>query len=499
MTSKKDLCMRIARILSLTAMVLAVGAFAHYARNLFLKYPPVWPDEALWADTALNLLRRGEMGSHALAGTLMGIEHHNYMHPPLYFLYLAGWFRLWGPSLIIVRLSSIVAAVVVMVTTYFLGAKIGLDPWLSLLPPSLLAIDPVFLRSALVGRMDMLALALIVPALLVVVDGTGLTRPLAPRTAFSAGLLSGLAMLTHAIGLAAPLAVLPTSAIPAPRGKRATVILTMLAGLLVSLLPWAFYALQDPRSFLAQMGAQFARKGGTQPFTATGFTHGVLLSMGQYGWPLGLLAGLMWGVGLVGLFHAARLRKGLFVLPLCQILLLSPLATGEIWYPVYAVPLTALGVTHIMRQTELRLSPGLFVRALTLILVLSFARGNLIHLSSMQDALDRPGTRYGAWCEQVAAFIPFHSRVLLSVIPDPYFGLLRRPDLDLKEFLPERIPIDEQRYSRFMGSADYIVVGPSALPSSVVSGFASSRGQLVAIVGTTSAQDYVARIYKISR
>ena len=74
------------------------------------------------------------------------------------------------------------------------------------------------------------------------------------------------------------------------------------------------------------------------------------MSLLQYGLPLGLVAGLMWGAGLVGLCYAARGRRDLWVLPLCQILLLPAISTGEYWYPVYLLPLGSLGVVSLARR-----------------------------------------------------------------------------------------------------------------------------------------------------
>jgi hypothetical protein len=87
-------------------------------------------------------------------------------------------------------------------------------------------------------------------------------------------------------------------------------------------------------------------------------------------------------------------------------------------------------------------------------------------------------------------------KALLSVIPDPYFGLLSRPDLQLREFLPERNPIDQAKLSRYIGDADYTVVGASRFPSSAVADFASSQGQIVGTVGGISKETYCARINK---
>jgi hypothetical protein len=100
---------------------------------------------------------------------------------------------------------------------------------------------------------------------------------------------------------------------------------------------------------------------------------------------------------------------------------------------------------------------------------------------------------------QVSALIPHGPKVLLSVIPDPYFSLPSRPDLQLREFLPEKIPVDQQKYSRYIGDADYIVVGASRFPSSVVADFASSQGRIVGTVGGASRETYGARIYRLPK
>ncbi len=184
---------------------------------------------------------------------------------------------------------------------------------------------------------------------------------------------------------------------------------------------------------------------------------------------------------------------------MCQILLLPVIGTGELWYPVYLLPLAALGVTHLARQTEPKLSPRLIAGPAAVILVICFVHENISRLSKMCAAQDRGDAGYRAWCTQVSALIPHGSKVLLSVIPDPYFGLLSRPDLQLREFLPERIPVDPQKYSRYIGEADYIVVGVPWSPSSVVADFASSKDQIVGTVGGTSSETCCARIYRLPK
>lgn len=484
------------RILTLAAIAGAIGIFAYYAIALFLKYPPVWPDEALYANPAINLVRRGVMASESWPGLLQGTERHTYIAPPLYFLYVAAWFRLWGIGVIVMRLSSVAAGAVVMVATYFLGQRSGLGSWLSLLPPSLLAIDSVFLRASLLGRPDMLCSAFILLTLLMATRVSPSTGLRTTTTSFLVGIFGGMAMATHLTGATALLAVVAAGVIAHRRGERFHGLLPTLGGLAAALIPWAIYVFQDRKSFLAQTGSEVFKRVTPQAFTPTGWIHIAAMSLLQYGLPVGLLAGLMWGAGLAGLCYAVRERRDLWVLPICLIFLLPMMTAGEYWYPVYLLPLTTLGVIHLARGAEVRPSRSRIDAALTLALIVCFVVGNILHLSNLRAASKGSENDYNAWCEQVSAHIPRGSKVLVSVIPDPYFGLLTRPDLKVREFFPIRMPIDPETYSRYMGDADYIIVGPSTYPSPAVADFASTQGQWVATVGEASRGAYCARIYK---
>jgi hypothetical protein len=487
------------KVLAAAVFITAIGVFAHYTHALFIKFPPVWPDEALIADAASNLLLHGSMGTRVLDGTLRGLGQHTYLYPPLHYLYVAAWFRLCGVGLVVIKLSSLAAAGSVLVTTYFLGLRSGLNRWFALLPPSLLAVDTVFLRASIVGRMDLFTLELILLSLLVTTYSSTSVEVPSTRTAFIAGLLSGLAGVAHPIGMAAPVAVISSSAISTPRGSRAQTILALTGGAAVPLLVWGAYILRDPGSFLAQFGAQIARKASGEPLSPLGGLHGFVQGISQYSLPLGFFAALMWGAGVVGILQAARARKGLWSLALGEVLLLPVVATREIWYPVYLLPLAYLGVIHLLWQTEFRWSARMFDGLAVITLMLCFVIGNVRHLAHVQATVDQQGEDYWAWSAEVSQKIPRGAKVLLDVIPDPYFGLLGRQDLQLREFLPEKIPIDPRTYSQYMGDADYIVVGAPWSPSFAVADFAATHGKLVATVNRNYGEISQTRIYQIPK
>ena len=108
------------------------------------------------------------------------------------------------------------------------------------------------------------------------------------------------------------------------------------------MLGWGFYALQDWRSFLAQSGAQLARKASRHPLAVAKVLESLRTSLSRHDDALAIAACVL---GLAGLCLVARTKKGLRAVVVCQVLLLVLLVCGgENWYLLYLTPLTALGL-----------------------------------------------------------------------------------------------------------------------------------------------------------
>ena len=511
----------------------AIASFAFYTHQLFLKYPPVWPDESLFANGAINLLHQRALATSLLSGVVPGIEHRTYLMPPVYYCYLTCVFSIWGLSIFAVRLASLAAALLVMGLTYSLGLRSGLGPWLSLIPVSLLAVDSVFLRAGLIGRMDLVALAFILLALRLSLgrdcprafpinhSGSSTYFPAAP---FLTGLACALASLTHPIGVVAVVGVVAAWT-QLGTAQRWPVLVRMLAGFSLPMLVWGVYIIQDPESFIVQFGSQLMRKAGRHPGTLARLMENLVLNFGQWGLAQELM-GLLWVCGLGGLYLAARRRSELLVLSATQLVILAAILwSKEIWYPVYLAPLTALGLGLLLaaeepwglRKTSLHAWPHRHARplakepwhlgnaclpCLALSVSMLFARGNvrrLVQINALQNKIYRTGTNYIAFCKDISAVIPPGSRTLISVIPDPYLELAKRPDLALREFVPEGFPVDRGQYRRYLAASDYVVAGLPGAPSVEVSEFLQLNGELVATVGQDDGIGYYARIYRVKR
>ena len=521
-----------AKALCVLSVVLGLGSFAYYTRALFLKYPPVWPDEAIFSNPAMNLARRGAMATDLLSGTLPGFERCTYYLPPGYFLYLAAIFRVVKPGIVPLRLSSVAAAILVMILTYSVGRRSGLGPWLALIPVSLLGVDHVFLRGALMGRPDMLTLALILATLRLSM-GSRLAGDLSRARLLAMGASGALAVLVHPMGVVALGTIVAARILPPGRRwqRMKRLAPAFLAGAFI-VLPWAIYVLEDVNTFGAQFGSQFVRKASKESVfievarcflqyqstelqvrpPAPGHPEGSPQAVPGSRWGF-LLGPLLWIGGLAGLDLAAEGRPE--ELPICWLLILVLILWGrEISYPLYLVPLNAIGVAHLVK----RASQGhLALAALVFSGCVWFAQSNLRFLSNASEFLNRihqPTTDYVRWCAEIGKALPSGSKTLISVLPDPYFGLMDRPDLVLREFLPTGLPIGEGKYRRFVAAADYIIVGPSRPSENPNSGmeiigsdssdpridrFVEGNGQLVRVVGTEPDKGYYARVYRVTK
>ena len=94
------------------------------------------------------------------------------------------------------------------------------------------------------------------------------------------------------------------------------------------------------------------------------------------------------------------------------------------------------------------------------------------------------------------------SKVMLSIIPDPYLGLLNRSDLTFRELVI--VPINQEQEWRYISEADYVITRPQGKdfvvsPSDTVLRFAQTKGRLVTVIGESPDQLYFAQVFKVAK
>jgi 4-amino-4-deoxy-L-arabinose transferase-like glycosyltransferase len=486
-----------ARIIAGTALL----AGAVYVVALFTSDPMVWPDEAVFANPAVNLVRHGYMGTDLMTGYMRGIEAHTYWQPPLYFVLLAVVFAVAGVSVEAMRGFSVLAAVAVLAATWRLGRRVGLGPAAACVPVALLAVDGVFLRAARLGRMDLLAIGL---TLFAWERALAYEDDARARDATLAGLLAGLAAITHPLGLAAIGALgmwwLWTRKTAAP-----VVLVRALAGFVVPVALWGLYVLRDPGGFAAQLGGSIARKAGRNPWSASFLWRSLQDYLGQYrdaSNPTAvdphLAAAVVWGVGTLGLLWGARANRRMRLLLVGQLLLgIVILSSSEMWYAVYFVPTVALGVGALFSAEVFDPPDRQMALALVAAACAWFAVENLMRQEALRARWAAAGesAHYDAFCARVGAFLPSGATVFVSVLPDVYLGLTKRPDLRFRSFAPEGVPLPRGAERSSVAAVDYVITGPQA-PGTVADIVGPREGTLVGEVGH-GTDGYRARIFRM--
>lgn len=493
----------IGKVLAAVGLILSLCLFGYYTHALLLKYPPVWPDEAIYSNSAIDLIRHGVLGFTLFGDIVPGAVRHSFLVPLVYVAYSWVIFSISGIGIVQARLGSVAAALAVMFLTYGIARRSGLSSWTAMVPVSLLAIDTLFVRGAMIARADMLELALLLLSFWLVAPSLNLRTVQRPMRLFCAGAASGLALLMPPTGTVVSIVFL-AALVVAFAGNRRTTLLPLAGGVLAPVLPWFGYSFLHWREFVLQFGTQAARKADRHPLTLHQLASSLHMDMSQYGQPSVFIL-LAWIAGLYALLLVARRSRFVGVLAACQIAIFAVLIWGdEMWYGLYLVPLTMIGLVHLATlaadgagwRTDRRLLK--IAGWMSVFTALWMVQNSLVMTSSFNYAVNDVFARetdYASWAQQVSKAIPRGSTVLLSVTPDPYFVLRDRPDLTLREFIPG-FKLDKRTEMAYMESADYILVrGP--LPNKNVWRFVHAHAQLMNQVGSPFGWGYRVGVYKV--
>lgn len=403
---------------------------------LLTKLPTPGGDEPGFVDPAATFARQGFLGTPLYLGQLPGMERHVYWQPPVYFVSLGLWFKLFGVGLVQARLFSVFCGLIVVVCVYGL-ARFWASPRQALGAAALCALSVWVGDGVRVARMDALCAAFI---LLCAVSYLWALRRRAHLASYSwAGLWAGLALLTHPLGIVAAVAVIAHLAWRRGRLAEFAAFLTPLA---LCLLGWMAYIGQDIGSFRTQMGAQEARRAlyAEPPFWFWFFVSKL---------HIGTLAVLL-GAGVWAATLARRFPDAGFVVLLAFVTLIAATFGRLSFYFLYFVPLFCVALALCLQSLVAK----------------GWARGGLALALGIElvgighDACHARHNDYSRLAFVVRAAVPPGRSVFLSYsYLSPYFALYGRNPLRVAAPVP--LPPGSSM-DRAAGGCDYIAV-PSPL------------------------------------
>ncbi len=128
-----------------------------------------WWDEGMCADVAMTVRNFCHMGSSLIApyGFIEwpGVQQYTYWQLPLYMLALGGWFRLVPPTLLAMRLFSLMWGCIFLASWFAIVRSVSRNEVLALLVCSAVGLDYVSITTASDGRTDMMCAGLGLAAL----------------------------------------------------------------------------------------------------------------------------------------------------------------------------------------------------------------------------------------------------------------------------------------------------------------------------------------------
>lgn len=441
-------------------LLLILVIFISYALIFILKIPPVWPDEALYADIASNILNTHHFGLTLWSGLVKGSEQAGVGYPPLYFYLLADGFKIAGFSILAQRLISIIASIFFLITYYFLGRRLSLKGIFSILPILFLILDSTFLKTALIGRPEIIVLLLGITSLslLTYVNKVSTKKTL---LLFLSGFLLGVGFLTHYTTLffifstAAYLFILYRQKVI--RFKDALFFLTPLATFCAG---WLIYVLTHWLSFWEIIRLSLNTKSGGVHYLWSVLGYQSLSTKIIY------LSYLLVTWEFIRFTLTEKKSKYfLLLLSLLAAWLFSYNYNLEFSYATIT-PFVYLSLVLILQNSKglgekLAKVPASFVLSFILATVMITLNLNTYLKSITQQRGDNYS--YNLFTQRLTDLIPNHSNIYLSAIPDPYYGFKTQREDTLHQF--SALPVQKEDLIKVLNNSDYIifnsVLGPT--------------------------------------
>lgn len=410
---------------------------------LFLSDPLVWSDEAIYMDIAKNWLQTRMLKTDLFHNAVYGLEEIAAWYPPLYFYVLGTWIKWFGSSIESVRYLSLFFATSSLITVYFLAKKLFSSRNLALLTTLLISCDYFFSRSSRIARMDMFNFMLLSFSYWLLFW----QKPLSLKKLFLAGIFSGLALISHPLGLIGPVIIIGWLWFSANNiTDKVKQIMGFITPGLVFTCIWLLSLLDHWQILLKQWDLQIDRK-------SASISYVVGLWQGKdFGWQLLFLLYFLLFVLTIFLYLSKKSKANLFIIFGLVVSTVMLIYGKEMFYPLYFQPFISLMLVSLylwikQNQPKILLYPTLLIGLVFFL--------NIRFFMQTVEAYTGKNQNYYQYGQTIKNYLPQKATVYLSALPDPYFMLQENPELTFLEF-PTMYTTNQQYYA-LLDKADYVV------------------------------------------
>lgn len=528
--------------------LLMISAFIILSLRFLLQKPPVWNDEAIYSDITYNLIKHGKLSTELFKDFIPFVEQHSLWYPPVYFLLLAGAYLIFNPQIIVMRLLSLSLSLISLALVYLILKEQRLKPinlnWSWSVFLCLILFNPYFQHGAIIGRMEILVIALGLASIWQYLKFKKITQK-NKKSLFISGILSGLALLTHpnsfiflapigldlifgtsaAVNRLSPglanqqmrnlyLNFLSNSAFISKFKSRTAFYLdcikTKFIHLIIFAVPilflssgWLVSFWPQRQIFILQNQEQLIRKQYSQFFFINSLQFAndkrwlLLAYCAIYAW---VIISIIKNRKNTSIAADDREKEKCPVFPNKQFFLLLFLIScvwsilmKEMWYLIYFNFMAIFSLSWYLQTAQIKINK-LLIGSLMILGILSLSAS----LNDLQtQALNKQD--YGEFCNNIAKNLPVNARVLIVSIPDPYFCLKsKRPDLYLRESpnTPPTAPINSVVYNKIFDEIEYAVI--SYFPNPAIADYLQKNTQeLIFNNQTTNINAYPVIINKL--
>lgn len=429
-----------------------------------LKIPPIWPDESIYTDTALNIIKQNRIGSDLWSNTIPAIQNHTFGYSPIFFFTIAAWFKLFGFSIYNQRLLSIVASLFflfvysVLSKKFLVGKKNTNTSFIANLPAFLLIIDLSFIQISNISRSEIfvlffggLSLVLLMSSKLY--DQSIQKRRLSILLIVFAGLSVGLAILYHMMGILFFLSELSYLFL---RGimKKERLTYLFIGASLFPILIWLITLMPYLNMIGPQLQTIFSSRQTSPRWINIIFKSGPLEER--------LLFTLYASISVLFLIYAV-LNKNKNHLLLCLLLIYSWIFAliGKIqWYFIYPIPFSYLSLVVLINKSmykkgETIINKIILNKVLLSSMFLFLIAINLKIFYHKSQILTGDNYSYQVFSNEISKIIPENKTIFLSSIPDAYYIFKTKRNNKLYQFPP--VPISPEKYLNLLDQSDYII------------------------------------------
>lgn len=486
------------RLIALSCAVLFLLLILFNASYL-LSTPPVWPDEALFADSALNILHEGRNGTDLLKGTLPGSETFGFGYPPIYFYTTAAWIKVFGFSIYTQRLLSLGLGTLFSVLFLLMAIKLlnkqvlkKTAPLLVLLTTWLLLLtDPAFTKAIHIARPEIEVLVLGFASLLFYLKSQDKKNPAMLNTLSS--LFLSLAFLTHYLAVIFLLGIFLHSLILNPKSNLFTKKnILFLISFSVPIFIWLLLISKDIHYLLDDITLRLRYKTTSPYWIWIVFSSSSLITKLQYIFYFIVT----WEIALNSLL--SKNKNSILV----TILLILSWVWTYLWQTeysfIYTVIFVYLGLIYLISTNfDLKENAAQLKFKVLFIITLFLISSNIWNQLTSAQNFSGGNFDYNLYTDKILGLIPDdNSTVYLSAIPDPYYGFKGYRNNKLYEY--PGLPTNKNNLLRVLDETDYIIFNSpleSIVVGNVVTPYIQANAINISPVG--GANQYQAFVIKL--